>query len=880
MATFRISNSAQLNTAIGAARAGDTLLLAGGDYGLLDLNGNKNSHLDFSSTVTIRSANPDDPAIFDGLKVRETGNVSIENVRFDFVTDAGTGLNATPFRVDSSSGIAIRDSVFDGDNFKGSDAAHKGFGTGFGLRIIGSQDVTLEGLEFSTFETAVSVTGARNVILRGSEFRDMSGDATKFSNVQGMLIEDNLITQFRANPDNTMHRDMIQFLNPGPETRSTDVTVRGNVLDSGTGAWTQSVFINNEAVVKRGAGKSDQHQNVLVEDNLIYNSQLHGIYVAGTNGVVVRNNTVLHNTADGDFRNVSVPKINVHETSSNVEVRNNIVDSITNADSLFKRTDWKMSDNLFVQRTDPLKDNYYQDLFVAADRPGAPVEALQALPGGLIQKLGVGAEMTRFDSTPDSLTALARHIGDRGIHVFDASLTAGPGGFIGDAGKYVWDFGDGKMATGRIVTHDYAKPGDYDVTLTVTHDGKTDVFEAVARDKDPNLLSLRFSKGAFDDVSSYDTPVVLQGPDVPQKDGQFRLEYDNFAMVDRAQSAHLHALQDFTVEFDLQRDSASDGTGRIMMIRQSWVVEMTDDGKLLFEVTNDSGKTTELNAKTAIRDTAWHEISIAYDALNGRASITIDGKAEGSVAVSGPTPSMNSWGLVIGDPSRPGFNGNIREIDIVAGAAEASSGVREPDVAAPEPSPPASPSPTSDIVDLATISDAAASGNYQELADNLGLTVAYGAGDSGDNLVVADVSTRFNTATAKGGNNVLIGADADSWLVDGRGDNVFFGGDGADDFRFVGKYAGGIDTIFDLDFGEGDRLILSGYEDRIFAGEKNSEGLNVFSTGGGAIVTSLDGLRELALGSDALSLTQDDDRFVLDIELGATNHLIQLDLIG
>ena len=685
MAIIRVSNDTQLTKAIGDARAGDTLLLAGGDYGLLDLNGNKSGHLDFGSTVTIRSEDPGDPASFGGLKIRETGNVSIENVRFDFTTDAGTRLNSTPFRVDTSSGITIRDSVFDGDDFKGSDAAHKGFGTGFGLRIIGSDDVTLEGLEFSTFETAISVTGSRNVTLRDSEFRDMSGDATKFSDVQGMLIENNLITQFRANPDNTMHRDMIQFLNPAPATRSTDVTIRGNILDSGTGAWTQSIFINNEAVVKGGAGKASQHQNILVEDNLIYNSQLHGIYVAGTDGVTVRDNTVLHNIADGDFRNVSVPKINVDGTSSDVEILNNIVNSITNGSTLGKRSDWKIADNLFAQRTDPLGANYYQDLFVAADRPGAPLEALQALPGGLIQKLGVGAAMTRFNSTPDSLTALARHIADGGIHVFDASLTAGPDGFVGGAGKYIWDFGDGKSATGRIVTHDYATPGDYDVTLTVTHDGKTDVFEAVARDEDPTLLSLRFGKTGLEDVSSYDTPVVLRGPAIPQKEGQFHLDDDNFAMIDRAQSAHLHALQDFTIEFDIQRDSASGGTGRIMMIRQSWAVEMTDDGKLVFEVTNNSGKTTELVAKTAIRDTAWHEVSIAYDALDGRASIMIDGKAEGSVAVSGPTPSMSSWGLVIGDTSRAGFNGNIREVDIVAGTGDISLGVREPIDATPAP---------------------------------------------------------------------------------------------------------------------------------------------------------------------------------------------------
>ena len=49
------------------------------------------------------------------------------------------------------------------------------------------------------------------------------------------------------------------------------------------------------------------------------------------------------------------------------------------------------SGNYIVQRVDSLADNFYDKLFVAAG-PGAPIEALQALPGGAIEKLGVGAD--------------------------------------------------------------------------------------------------------------------------------------------------------------------------------------------------------------------------------------------------------------------------------------------------------------------------------------------------------------------------------------------------------------------------------------------------------------------------------------------------------
>ncbi len=50
--------------------------------------------------------------------------------------------------------------------------------------------------------------------------------------------------------------------------------------------------------------------------------------------------------------------------------------------------------------------------------------------------------------------------------VFNAS---GWTNLTGDALTYTWDFGDGTTGTGMTITHVYAKPGNYTVTLTVTN---------------------------------------------------------------------------------------------------------------------------------------------------------------------------------------------------------------------------------------------------------------------------------------------------------------------------------------------------------------------------------------------------------------------------
>jgi PKD repeat protein len=50
---------------------------------------------------------------------------------------------------------------------------------------------------------------------------------------------------------------------------------------------------------------------------------------------------------------------------------------------------------------------------------------------------------------------------------FDASASYVPGLPEGTIDRYIWDFGDGFNATGKIVTHSYADPGTYSVKLTV-----------------------------------------------------------------------------------------------------------------------------------------------------------------------------------------------------------------------------------------------------------------------------------------------------------------------------------------------------------------------------------------------------------------------------
>jgi PKD repeat protein len=51
---------------------------------------------------------------------------------------------------------------------------------------------------------------------------------------------------------------------------------------------------------------------------------------------------------------------------------------------------------------------------------------------------------------------------------FDGSASTDSDGTVTN---YVWNFGDGATGSGALVTHSYAGPGTYTVTLTVTDNG-------------------------------------------------------------------------------------------------------------------------------------------------------------------------------------------------------------------------------------------------------------------------------------------------------------------------------------------------------------------------------------------------------------------------
>jgi VCBS repeat-containing protein len=116
------------------------------------------------------------------------------------------------------------------------------------------------------------------------------------------------------------------------------------------------------------------------------------------------------------------------------------------------------------------------------------------------------------------------------------------------------------------------------------------------------------------------------------------------------------------------------------------------------------------------------------------------------------------------------------------------------------------------------------------------------------------------------GNDILIGGAGDDWLIGASGSDSLEGGTGADQFRFHGYSITGAgsttpghdtDTIQDLNFADGDVIVLANFDAGLFHGTDSNGQLDIVDTGAGlgsgANIRNWAGLVDLVASSGAVT---------------------------
>jgi parallel beta-helix repeat protein len=667
---FTVGSKAELLQALSQASGGDTISLNGGNYGDVFLQDTASTDLTFSSAVTIRSADPGNPAVFTGMDVRGATNLTFDGVVFDYVFESGDPIFLSPFVFSNTTDLTIRNSTFDGDLAQDVSAMDDGFGYGVGLSVRASSGVTLDGNTFFDFHRGLGVSESSDITVSNNDIHSMRSDGMNFVEVTDIVIEENYLHDFRASLDSSDHRDMIQFWTTGADTPSTNITIRGNILDIGEGDFTQSIFMRNERVDQGLAGSELFYRNVLIENNVITNAHSHGITVGETMGLIIRNNSVLH--ADGGARDgldssVEIPRISVAAASTGVIITNNLTGGIAGWSD---QAGWQVTDNGIVQDQNPLAAGYYGNVFLASSlQPVNGTHSFILLPGSAFALAGTGAAASQPEAA-EGLILAQFHVfqiaGDGAARVFDARFNLD----IAAEVTHEWDFGDGTIITGAVVEHSFASGGMHDVTLTLRHPDGSII--AVSRldvpVSGPDVLALEAS-GQF---VTYDHGVAtpLTGAATGTAAGIQLGAPGVTATITRNHVADIARTDEVDISLTLRADTAG-AAGEVARQHGSFVISVTAAGELALTLSSASGAPgiTLTTAGAGLADLASHEINIAL--ADGRAIITVDGVVKGNTAFAGPLGWTGSHDLTFGNPwGGANFNGDLLGFGIKVDASD------------------------------------------------------------------------------------------------------------------------------------------------------------------------------------------------------------------
>ncbi len=630
--TITVTSAAELNQALSQATGGETILLAAGDYGTLNLDGKSGFNINYASNVTIKSADANAPATISEMTLDGASNITFENIVFDY-TFNGESTSYKPFEVKNSANITIQDSVFDGDLAQGVSSIDDGYGSGKALAVRDSSGIVISNNEFYDWWKGLSVGASTNVTVSGNDVHSVRSDGMSFGGVQNILIENNYLHDFRASPNSGDHRDMIQFSKGlGP---SDNVIIRDNVFDMGTGTHAQTIFMGN--------GKTDPNDpamfytNVLIEDNVIYNAHTHGITVTGAKDLTISHNTIL--AVDRSVTGgITIPKINVTSTSQNVTIDGNVVSGVAGHNG---QSDWTVIDNVYVQNTDPNAANHYDNMFIyyaTAAQDG--YNQYGVIPGSAVDTMNAGADLAmQFPLSYDAW------VGSTGVNAPPASSNPAPaptqptqpdsgttptqpdsgteqpdsGTTQPDTGTTQPDTGTTQPDTGTTQPDSGTTQPDSGTTPTQPDSGGTGGGSNLLAVCDDFILDIAGLPGNGEADLLGDASVVntASGPAI-HFDGQ-----GDAVKLGRLQQFESSDKLAFTVEFT--RDQADGSEQRLVWNKGRVGLTLDDDGLIAHVQNNDAKFSKGFRVDNiGLNDTDTHQITLIVDETADRLQVLVD----------------------------------------------------------------------------------------------------------------------------------------------------------------------------------------------------------------------------------------------------------------
>ena len=228
--TITVKSSKELVAAAKKAGAGDTILLASGHYGDVVLTAIRPT-----GQVTIKSADPDNDAVFESLKVTRCSNFLFDDIDIRNPLKPGEKEWTVAATINLSDNISLV-----GIDFQGSINGNRN-DDGNGLTVTYSSQITVLDSSFQEFNNAVVLGTVTDMVFAGNTVREVR-EGVNMSGINGGLFERNYMTDIVPDTSKGDHSDAFQVHSAGSKLGSNDLIFRSNVII----ADSQGIFVKSE----------------------------------------------------------------------------------------------------------------------------------------------------------------------------------------------------------------------------------------------------------------------------------------------------------------------------------------------------------------------------------------------------------------------------------------------------------------------------------------------------------------------------------------------------------------------------------------------------------------------------------------------------------
>lgn len=328
MAVHEISKVSELKAALLSSRGGDTIVLAPGVYDgvvLIDT-------LDFDPPLTIRSAEPEDPAIFSGrMLIKNSSGVTLEDLDFRLAPDEPSSWIAQVHLIGSENihlqNVDIEGRIAQpgegvtpesiGASF-GAATLIEGYAFGHGVIVRESANVTFDEGVITKVALGVGIIDSDDVSMSNFHLHEIRRDGVVVVGSNDVSIADNLFESFRpfissANLRASDHPDFIQYHNSTGERGIDSLTISRNAFLQGDGAPVQGIF--GRLLPKTNGADQVAYTNFVITDNVINNGLPNALNLGDVGGAIVTGNILLPTPPDLSVRHTTVATAPINVTS-------------------------------------------------------------------------------------------------------------------------------------------------------------------------------------------------------------------------------------------------------------------------------------------------------------------------------------------------------------------------------------------------------------------------------------------------------------------------------------------------------------------------------------------------------------------------------------